>query len=424
MEDLSQRLLHSVVNVFLDVCSLWLLIMDNQKVIYANAKARNLLANSKFSLPDDWGHPEQTAIQTLILTDQPNIIIRWRCYYLFPKKGHTVKLYAGEDITVQENYRKKSDLLNDIIAKVPGFVFWKDMDLKLMGCNENFAKQVGYHHPQDIIGLTDHDLPWSESQTEKFIQDDQHILQTGIPKLNIEETQRQLDGQDLTLLTSKVPLYTDGQITGVLGTYVDVTPFKRIEQALRLEKDKAEAVSRLKSNFIMNMEHDIRTPVSGIYGMTQLLADQKIPEDIRSQLVMVTQAAKELLDYCNDIIDFARVDYGMRPVLSYPLDLKALLSAIMRLQTPAAQAKQIGLTLTYDKKTPVIILSDGYRLKRILLNLISNAIKFTQKGYVKVSVHTEKKSNIRHEKVLRFMIQDSGMGIPAGKIDFIYEKFS
>src|ERR1700722_2097331 len=101
--------------------------------------------------------------------DQSTVMIQWHCYYLLVKKGHTMRLYACEDISTQETYRKKAALLNDIIAKVPGFVFWKDMDLKLMGCNENFAKQVGYDKPQDIIGLTDHDLPWSAAQTEKFI---------------------------------------------------------------------------------------------------------------------------------------------------------------------------------------------------------------------------------------------------------------
>ena len=121
------------------------------------------------------------------------------------------------------------------------------------------------------------------AQTEKFIQDDKHILQTGIPKLNIEEKQRQLDGQDLTLLTSKVPLYADGQMAGVLGIYVDVTPFKKVEQALLLEKEKAEAASRIKTDFIMNMQHDIRTPISGIYGMIEVLAEMENREDIKIQ---------------------------------------------------------------------------------------------------------------------------------------------
>ncbi len=251
-----------------------------------------------------------------------------------------------------------------------------------------------------------------------------NILQTGIPKLNIEEKQRQLDGQDLTLLTSKVPLYADGQMAGVLGIYVDVTPFKEVERALLLEKDKAEAASRIKTDFILNMQHDIRTPISGIYGMIEVLAETENRKDIQDKLTMVVQAARELLDYCNDIVDFARVDYGVQPVFSQPFDLKKLLHAIMRMQTPAAKTKKIRFTLTVGKNVPDVVLSDLYRLKRILINLISNAIKFTRKGYVKISAHVEKNSNTQNEGILRLTIEDSGIGIPTEKIDFIYEKFA
>ncbi len=297
--------------------------------------------------------------------------------------------------------------------------------LKLIGCNENFAQQVGYRQPQDIVGLTDHDLPWSAAQTKKFIQDDQHILQTGIPKLNIEEQQRQLDGRDLTLLTGKVPLYADGQMAGVLGIYVDVTPFKEVVQALLLEKEKAEAASRIKTDFILNMQHDIRTPISGIYGINQLMADRELEEDMKSMSMMAAQAAKELLDYCNDIVDFARVDYGVRPVFSQPFDLKELLHSILRMQAPAAKTEKNQLTLKIGKDTPDVVLSDLYRLKRILINLISNAIKFTKKGYVKVSAHVEKKSKyLDGEQILCLTVQDSGIGIPTEKVDFIYETFS
>ena len=427
MEDLSQPLLSSIVNLFLEVCPLFLVILDKQKVIYANAKSLSLVNQSDDIyqvLPDDFSGHQKNVIKTIELPGQSTLIIQWSRYYLLPKKGRTLILLAGEDISERESHRRRAALLNDIIAKVPGFVFWKDIDLKLMGCNENFARQVGHHQPQDIMGLTDHDLPWSSAQTEKFIQDDKNILQTGIPKLNIEEKQRQLDGQDLTLLTSKVPLYADGQMAGVLGIYVDVTPFKEVERALLLEKEKAEAASRIKTDFILNMQHDIRTPISGIYGMIEVLAETENREDIQTKLMMVAQAARELLDYCNDIVDFARVDYGIRPVFSQPFDLKELLHAIMRMQAPAAKTKKIRFTLKVGKNVPAVVLSDLYRLKRILINLISNAIKFTRKGYVKVSAHVEKKSNTQHEKILRLTIEDSGIGIPAEKIGFIYEKFA
>ena len=226
-------------------------------------------------------------------------------------------------------------MLDHIITKVPGFVFWKDTELRLMGCNDNFAKQVGFQHPEDIVGLTDYDLPWNPEQTKKFIRDDSEILKTGLEKINIEEKQRQLNGKDLFLLTSKVPLYDRDKIAGVLGIYVDVTPLKKAEQALRAEKEKAEAANRLKSDFILNMQPDIRTPISGIYGMTELLINMKIPTDIKSQLTEVAQAARELLDYCNDILDFSHVEYGSRPVVHQPFSLKQVINSVLQMQKPA-----------------------------------------------------------------------------------------
>ena len=332
---------------------------------------------------------------------------------------------ASRFIRELEALRQRETMLRYILTKVPGFIFWKNADLKLMGCNDNFAKQVGLNHPDEIVGLTDHDLPWNAEQTQKFIQDDKEILKTGVSKTNIEEKQRQLDGKDMILLTSKVPLYDQDKIAGILGIYVDITAFKDAEQALRAERDKAEAANRLKTDFIRNMQHDIRTPIGGIYSLTQLLAAHKaVPADIQSSLSEVANAAKELLDYCNDILDFTHVEYGSRPVVQKPFALKTLVRSVLQMQIPAARLKKIRLSVRYGKLIPYVVMGDAYRIQRILINLISNAIKFTPKGYVKVRVQIEESNVTPREKVIRMTIQDSGIGIPAEKIDFIYEKFS
>ena len=335
-------------------------------------------------------------------------------------------LIREDNMSEIELLQQRLAVLSYIITQVPGFVFWKDADLKLMGCNDNFAKQVGLNHPDEIVGLTDHDLPWNLEQTQKFIRDDREILQTGYPKTNIEEKQRQLDGKDLFLLTSKVPIYdNNNKIAGVLGIYVDITALKEAELALRAERDKAEAANRLKTDFIRNMQHDIRTPISGIYGMTELLAgNTSVPPDIRSHLIEISHAAKELLDYCNDILDFTHVEYGSRPVVRQPFSLIALVRSVLQMQLPAARLKKVRLSVHYGKSIPDVVMGDAYRIQRVLINLISNAIKFTPKGYVKIRVQIEKSNLNRQEKVIRMIIKDSGIGIPAEKMDFIYEKFS
>jgi two-component system, OmpR family, aerobic respiration control sensor histidine kinase ArcB len=419
----------SVFNFFCENSPHFLVVVEKNRVVYANAKTKQSFGKSKnirHILPRRLINTTlKNVIKKIRLTNQQKLIIRWHVFTLLPKKNRPLVLLIGEDISELKSLQQHADMLSYIITKVPGFVFWKDADLKLKGCNDNFAQQVGLNKPEEIVGLTDHHLPWDKKQTQKFIQDDQEILRTGIPKTNIEEKQRQLDGKDLFLLTSKVPLYEGDKISGVLGIYVDITAFKEAELALRREKDKAEAANRLKSDFILNMQHDIRTPISGIYGMTELLANnQRVPSDIRSDLAEVTQAAKELLDYCNDILDFAHVEYGSRPVIQQPFSLKELTDSILKMQIPAAKLKKIHLSLRYGKSTPDVLLGDAYRIKRVLINLISNAIKFTAQGHVKIHIQAEKSSRTQRESVIRFTIRDSGIGIPAEKIEWIYEKFS
>jgi two-component system, OmpR family, aerobic respiration control sensor histidine kinase ArcB len=426
MED---HVLSSVFNFFCENSPHFLVVWEKNRVLYANAKTKHSFGKSKnirYILPNRlFNTASKNIVKKIKVSNKQLLIIRWHIFTLSPRKNRPLILLIGEDISELQSLQQHADMLSYIVTKVPGFVFWKDTDLKLRGCNDNFAKQVGLNKPEEIVGLTDHNLPWNKKQTQKFIQDDREILRTGIPKTNIEEKQRQLDGKDLFLLTSKVPLYEGDKISGVLGIYVDITAFKEAELALRMEKDKAEAANRLKSDFILNMQHDIRTPISGIYGMTELLAgNQRVPSDIRSDLAEVTQAAKELLDYCNDILDFAHVEYGSRPVIQQPFSLKELADSILKMQIPAAQLKKINLSLRYGKSTPDVVLGDAYRIKRVLINLISNAIKFTAQGHVKIHIQAEKSSRIQRESVIRFTIRDSGIGIPAEKIEWIYEKFS
>ncbi len=127
MEDLSQPLLLSIVNLFLEVCPLFLVIQDNQKIVYANANSRRLLNQSDQMdtiLPSHLSAHQKTVIKTIDLPGQSAITIQWQVYYLLAKKGHTMILLAGEDISEREAHRRHAALLNDIIAKVPGFVFW------------------------------------------------------------------------------------------------------------------------------------------------------------------------------------------------------------------------------------------------------------------------------------------------------------
>jgi two-component system aerobic respiration control sensor histidine kinase ArcB len=224
-----------------------------------------------------------------------------------------------------------------------------------------------------------------------------------------------------------MPFYNEtGEVIGILAIAVDITDIKRLEKQLRNEKERVEKLSQAKTEFIRNMEHDIRTPFSGIYTIANSLATQETNIEKKQYLTAVAQGAKELLDYCNNILDFSRIESGTMPILSKKFDLQRLVNSIILIEKSAAEAKKLTLTNEYTDDVPKVVIGDNNRLQRILINLVSNAIKFTKKGYVKIQVKLIKREKIgeKGKVIIRFIIQDTGIGIPEAQQQYIYEKFT
>ena len=186
---------------------------------------------------------------------------------MFIKEFFTSKSKKSEAIRTYLDY---------IINNLPHFLFWKDQNGVFLGCNKEFSKSAGFGSPEDVIGKTDYDMPWRESAAD-YVADDKYILKVGEPKLNYEEYQQQADGTSKVMLVSKVPMF-DGQhkkIIGILGIYTDISERKQMEESLKQAKETAEAANLVKTEFLENMRHDIRTPLSGIVGAAQLLKNEK-----------------------------------------------------------------------------------------------------------------------------------------------------
>lgn len=172
-------------------------------------------------------------------------ILHW---HIFPIEDQQ-RLYLfmmADDITTHEKNKIESEknaiYLQNIINHVPHFIFWKDTNSRFLGCNEIFAKSAGFNSPDEIIGKSDFDMPWGKTEAQSYINDDKETVATGIAKINIEEPQRTLTGNQMVLLTSKVPLYNRAkEIIGILGIYSDITERKKMEQELLLAKKQAES---------------------------------------------------------------------------------------------------------------------------------------------------------------------------------------
>lgn len=366
-------------------------------------------------------------VVTTIHKNNNKIIIQWSISPIFDNTDVTHVLISGVNVTSYKLAIEKTvdlgNYLNNIINNIPHFIFWKDKNSVFLGCNKKFAESAGFQSSKDIIGKTDYEMPWAKEQSDIFIADDKNIMSTRTHKLNYEETQRQLDGTERTMLVSKVPTYNEtNEVTGVLGIYTDITERKKMEADLKQANLKAEAANQIKTDFIHNMEHDIRTPFNGIWGIANILTAQETNPEKKELLNCITSCAKELLDYCNGILDFSQIESGSLPLLAKKFDIKKLVDDVIIMEMPASKYKRLDLVFEHSPDLPKLVIGDEYRLYRILLNLVSNAIKFTDTGYIKLTAKLAKKDN--DQIIVKFLVQDTGIGIPKDKQDFIYESFA
>jgi two-component system, OmpR family, aerobic respiration control sensor histidine kinase ArcB len=325
-------------------------------------------------------------------------------------------------------YQKKADRLLQISVKhllhaLPQFVFLKDVNSIYLGCNAHFARLLGLSSSEDIIGKTDLDLRWQPAghTAEDFRRADQDTLH-GHPVTNQQETLVLPNGKKLITLVSKLPIEDeDHTILGLVGYFSDITALKEQERELKHAKQQAEAANRAKSIFITNISHDIRTPLTGIIGAAQLMAQPDAPKNqaITTDLI---QAAEGLLQFLNQVIDFSKWESGDLPIYHTKFNIRELVDHVLGLFRVAAQEKALKFQGHVDEQLPLYWIGDRLRLQRILLNLVSNAVKFTAQGSVDVTVSLAGKQRRKH--ILQMVVQDTGVGIPPELQPLIFTRFS
>lgn len=208
----------------------------------------------------------------------------------------------------------------------------------------------------------------------------------------------------------------------ILGTIQDISEQKRIEKELINAKDIAEQSVRVKEQFLTNMSHEIRTPMNGIIGFARILEGTNLDSNQKQSVEAIKRASKNLLVIINDILDFSKIDADKMTFEDVNFSLSKNINSVIELLSPISKEKKVKLLCEIDSEINDFLIGDPTRLSQILINLVGNALKFTEKGYVELIVTQEKESEF--DTFIRFTIIDTGIGIPENKIDSIFESFN
>ena len=213
------------------------------------------------------------------------------------------------------------------------------------------------------------------------------------------------------------------QLGGALSTVEErLETTDRAARSLRVERFAAEAASRAKAEFLANMSHEIRTPLNGVVGTTELLAKTDLGKEQRDLVQIIRSSADTLLVIINDILDFSRIEAGKLTIERTPFDLEAVVEEVVQMLAAQAEEKRLGFGARYAANAPRRLVGDSVRVRQVLLNLASNAIKFTSEGRVAIAIGCDERGET--EARIRLEVEDTGIGIEPDAVERIFEKFT
>ncbi len=239
-----------------------------------------------------------------------------------------------------------------------------------------------------------------------------------------QELELQLKGQPKKIIYSALQVDKSSEQLKIVGINWDITPLKDSEQKLAEAKNIAEQANRAKSDFLANMSHEIRTPMNAILGFSELLDEQISEPRLKAFVKTIRGAGNNLLALINDILDLSKIEAGQFDIQKAPCNLTNLLNEVSQIFALRAQEKNLNLQVQIDPAIPASLNLDAVRVRQILLNLIGNAVKFTEQGSIEVHAQATNEDDIRSKVDLLIEVRDSGIGIAKEEQDRVFQKFA
>jgi two-component system, sensor histidine kinase and response regulator len=310
---------------------------------------------------------------------------------------------------VEDQLAYERDLLQALLDNIPDMIYFKDRQSRFIRGSHALAQRLGQTKVEQILGKTDFDY-FTESHARPAFDDEQHIMRTGQPIIGKLERETYPDRPDTWALTTKVPLRNkDGEIIGTFGISKDITAMVQAEEDLKRAKEAAEAATRAKSAFLASMSHEIRTPMNGVIGMTNLLLETRLDPEQHEYAATARNSAEALLNIINDILDFSKIEAGKLTFEVLDFDLREVVEETVELFAARSRLKKLELGSLVPREIPTRLRGDPGRLRQVLMNLVGNAVKFTNHGEVFVQVTREEETDTHAS--LRIEVADTGIGI-------------
>lgn len=322
---------------------------------------------------------------------------------------------------INERLEDERNKLRAIIDSSPNALLIKDLRGVYTDCNNKFLEYVGIKK-EDLIGKTDYDIFTSTDEINEILKNEKSVKDTQKIVSN-ELCYENKDGSKVYIEKQIIPLLNENnELTGLLINASNITKQKQEQEILQKAKDEAEKATIIKSNFLANMSHEIRTPLNGMLGFIQLLKDTSLTEEQEEFISDAQKSSELLLDIINDILDFSKIEADKLKIDTVSFDIRSLVEDATIMATSNAQSKGLELNSLICSDVPQKVFGDPGRVKQILNNLISNAIKFTHKGEVVIYVKNIHQEN--NNATISFEVKDTGIGIAKENQNLIFEEFT
>lgn len=403
--------------------------------------------------PSDWWHLKRGIVEAKkthesfnfyfrIIPDSTTKTIHARCKVIINEAGHAYKMTGiAQDIT---DTVQKEELSKLVLAATQSYnsVVIIDKNLNIEWVNEGFTQLTNYTL-KDLKGKSISVLRGNMRNVTQQKNMFESILKEKKP-ITFENINYSKQGKEYWVITTATPILgKDGQVERIIAIETDISLRKQIEEELveanriteqslkkvnkmlvelTAAKKELEESMKVKAQFMANMSHEIRTPMNAVIGFTELLLKTELSQEQKQYIEAVKTSGKNLLVIINDILDFSKIESGKLEFENIKFSLSQVISTVTELMLAKAGEKNIRLSTKIDQKIPDQLIGDPTRLNQILLNLVGNAIKFTNQGEVKITI--ELLSEATNVEELKFSVTDTGIGIPEDKLKSLFKAFT